>query len=60
MIAEEHLGRSRLFRRLKSEPHGQLVEFYPARLVKDELAGHGSGDASTWLAVCSAGSKDAA
>jgi hypothetical protein len=41
MIAEEYLGRSRLFRRLKSGPHGQLVELYAALLVKDELAGHG-------------------
>ena len=39
MIAEEYLGRSRLFRRLKSGPHGQLVELYAARLVKDECSG---------------------
>lgn len=42
MIPEEHLGRSRLFRRLKSGPHRQLVELYAARLVRDELAGHGT------------------
>ena len=43
MITEEYLGRSRLFRRLKSGPHGQLVELYGARLVNDELAGE-----ATW------------
>ena len=42
MIAEEYLGRSRLFRRLRSGPYGQLVELYAARLIKDELAGHGT------------------
>ena len=31
MIAEEYLGRSRLFRHLKSGPHGQLVELYARR-----------------------------
>jgi site-specific recombinase XerD len=42
MGAEEYLGRSRLFRHLKSGPHGQLVELYAARLVKDGLARHGT------------------
>jgi site-specific recombinase XerD len=42
MVAEEYLGRSRLFRRLKREAHGQLVELYAARLVKDGLARHGT------------------
>jgi site-specific recombinase XerD len=42
MIAEEYLSRSRLFRRLKSGPHGQLIELYAARLVKDGLARHGT------------------
>jgi Phage integrase, N-terminal SAM-like domain len=42
MVAEEYLGRSRLFRRLKSGPHGQLVELYAARLVKDGLVRHGT------------------
>jgi hypothetical protein len=28
MIAEEYLSRSQLFRRLKSGPHGQLIELY--------------------------------
>ena len=42
MGAEEYLGRSRLFRRLKSGPHGQLVELYAARLVKDGLARQGT------------------
>ena len=57
MIAEEYLGRSRLFRRLKSGPHGQLVELYAARLVKDGLARHGTwrclnlvGDLLSWIA----------
>jgi hypothetical protein len=45
MIAEEYLDISRLFRRLKSGPHGQLVELYAALLVKDELAGTARGDA---------------
>lgn len=42
MVAEEYLGRSRLFRCLKSGRHGQLVELYAARLVKDGLASHGT------------------
>ena len=42
MIAEEYLRRSRLFRRLKSGPHGQLVELYATRLVKDGLARQGT------------------
>jgi hypothetical protein len=41
MIAEAYLSRSRLFRRLKSGPHGQLIELYAARPVKDGLARHG-------------------
>jgi site-specific recombinase XerD len=43
MIAEEYLGRSRLFRRLKSGPHGQLVELYAARLINE-----GFTRQSTW------------
>jgi site-specific recombinase XerD len=57
MIAEEYLGRSRLFRRLKSGPEGQLVEVYAARLAKDGLARHGTwrclnlvGDLLSWIA----------
>src|SRR5262245_49129084 len=57
MIAEEYLSRSRLFRRLKSGPHGQLVELYAARLVKDGLVRHGTwrclslaGDLLGWVA----------
>jgi site-specific recombinase XerD len=42
MIAAEYLGRSRVFRRLKDGPHGQLVERYAARLIKDGLARHGT------------------
>ena len=57
MAAEEYLGRSRLFRRLKSGPHGQLVDLYAARLVKDGLARQGIwrclslvGDLLSWIA----------
>lgn len=57
MVTEEYLSRSRLFRRLKSGPHGQLVELYAARLVKDRLARQGTwrslslvGDLLTWIA----------
>jgi len=42
MTAEEYLSRSRLVRRLKSGPHGQLVELCAARLVEDGLARHGT------------------
>lgn len=59
MIAEEYLGRSRLFRRLKSGPHRQLVELYTARLVRDERAGHGTwrclnlvSDLISWIKRC--------
>ena len=59
MIAEEYLGRSRVFRRLKSGAYGQLVELYAARLVKDELAGHGTwrclnlvDDLFSWIKRC--------
>jgi site-specific recombinase XerD len=57
IVAEEYLGRSRLFRRLKSGPNGQFVELYAARLVKDGLARHGTwrclslvGDLLSWIA----------
>lgn len=57
MVAEEYLSRSRLFRRLKSGPHGQLVELYAARLIKDGLVRHGTwrclslaGDLLSWIA----------
>ena len=46
MTAEEYLSRSRLFRRLKNGPHGQLVELYAARLVRDGL-----GRRSTWRSL---------
>ena len=42
MECEEYLSRSRLFWRLKSEPHGWLVERYAARLVRDNLVRHGT------------------
>jgi hypothetical protein len=57
MVAEEYLSRSRLFRRLKKGPHGQIVELYAARLVKDGLVRHGTwrclslaGDLLSWIA----------
>ena len=57
MVAGEYLGRSRLFRRLQSGPHGELVERYAARLVKDGLARQGTwrclslvGDLLSWIA----------
>lgn len=37
MITEQYLGRSQLFRCMKRGQHGQLVELYAARLVKDGL-----------------------
>ena len=59
MVTEEYLGRSRLFRRLKSGPHGQIVELYAARLVKDELAGMATwrclylvDDLVSWIKRC--------
>ena len=55
-MQREYLDRSRLFRRLKSGPHGQLVELYAARLVKDGLARQGTwrclslaGDLLSWI-----------
>jgi hypothetical protein len=42
MDCEESLGRSQLFRRLRSGPYGQLVERYAARLVGDDLVPHGT------------------
>jgi site-specific recombinase XerD len=57
MEVQEYLGRSRLFRRLKIGPHGQLIERYAARLVEDGLARHGTwrclslvGDLLSWIA----------
>jgi len=57
MLAEEYLVRSRLFWRLKSGPHRQLVELYAARLVKDGLARQGTwrclnlvGGRLSWIA----------
>ena len=42
MECEEYLSRSRLFRRLRSGPHGRLVERYAARLVRDNLVRQGT------------------
>ena len=58
MAAAEYLSRSRLFRRLKNGPHGQLVELDAARLVKDGLARQGTwrsfslfDDLMSWVAA---------
>jgi site-specific recombinase XerD len=62
MKADEYLSGSRLFRRLKSGPHGELVELYAARLVNDQRAGNCTwrclnlvGELLSWLA--NSGSK---
>jgi hypothetical protein len=56
MISEDILGRSRLFRRLKSGPHGHIVELYAARLTREGFARHGTwrclnvvGDFLDWI-----------
>lgn len=41
-MKEEYLGRSRLYRRLRGVPHGQLVERYAARLIEERLVRHGA------------------
>jgi integrase len=41
-ITDDYLRRSRLFRHLKSGPHGPLVDLYAARLLADGLGGHGT------------------
>ncbi|GBR73167.1 site-specific integrase [Acidiphilium acidophilum] len=41
MNCEEYLLRSRLYQRLKGGQHGQLVERYAARIVRDGLVRHG-------------------
>ena len=38
MEAEDYLSRSRLFRRLKRGPQGELVERYTTRLIEERLA----------------------
>lgn len=57
MEVEEYLGRSRLYRRLRSGPHGQLVERYAACLVEERLVRHGAwrclnvvGGLLSWIA----------
>jgi len=51
------LSRSRLYRRLRNGPHGELVELYASRLAQEGLAGHGTwrclnlvGDLLSWIA----------
>ena len=50
MECDEYLRRSRLFRLLRSGPHGQLVERYAARLVETASFAMALGDVSTWSA----------
>lgn len=57
MEVEEYLDRSRLYRRLRSGPHGQFVERYAARLVEERLVRHGTwrclnvvGGLLSWIA----------
>jgi hypothetical protein len=50
MEVEEYLGRSRLYRRLRSGPLGQLVGATPLISSKRGSFGTADGVASTWLA----------
>ena len=57
MEVEEYPGKSRLYRRLRSAPHGQLVERFAARLVEERLVRLGTwrclnvvGGLPTWIA----------
>ncbi len=57
MESEEYLRRSRLFRLLRSGPHGKLVERYAARLLEYGLVRHGTwrclnvvGGLLSWIA----------
>lgn len=57
MEVEDYLGRSQLYRRLKSGPHGHLVELYAARLVEEKLVRLGTwrclnvvGGLLSWMA----------
>ena len=57
MECEEYLRKSLLVRRLRSGPHGRLVERYAARLVGDGLVRHGTwrcfnvvGGLLSWIA----------
>ena len=57
MIAEGYLSRSRLYRRLRNEPHGEFVELYASRLAQVGLARQGTwrclslvGDLLSWIA----------
>jgi hypothetical protein len=52
MEVEEYLRRSRLFRRLKNSPHGQLVERLAARLVEDGYVRLGTWRCLNWSTVC--------
>lgn len=61
MTAEEYLNGSRLFRHLKTGPHGLLVERYATRLAEDGRAHQGTwrclnlvGDLLSWITKRSA------
>ncbi len=67
MEVDEYLRSSQLFRRLKSGPHGQLVERYGERLIAVRLARQGTwrclnvvGGLLTWTAKrrCKLGDLD--
>src|SRR5262249_47547975 len=60
MEAEHFLGGSRLFRRLKNGPHGELVERYAGRLVEERLAHKGTRQCLMWLAASWTGSQSVA
>lgn len=57
MNAEQYLSGSRLYRRLRNGPHGELVEHYGARLIEVGLSGERTsrslnlvGDLLSWIA----------
>jgi site-specific recombinase XerD len=57
MQVEDYLGRSRLYGRLRSGPHGHLIERYAARLVEERLVRLGTwrclnvvGGLLSWIA----------
>jgi hypothetical protein len=51
IVAKEYLGRSRLFRRLKSGPHGQLIELTRRVSSKTGSFTTALGGALAWSAI---------
>ena len=51
MIAEDYLGRSRMFRRLKNGSHGKLIEHYARVSLKSASFATAFGGASSWSAI---------